>query len=338
MLQNEVEAYMLVVVVTEPTFLVGAEQSGSTLLRLMLDSHPEIAFAEEFEYVVDAVTQDGRLPSTAEFSQMVSMSRTFEASGFSIDESIPFPELVSGFLQTRQQKKGAPLVGATIHHGFSRALWIWPNARFIHLVRDPRDVGPARIREGFSGNVWHALDNWVRAEDEWATLVQKVPADRVITVNFSDLVADYHSTLTDLCRFLGVDYTSQMLNYAHDTDYREPSPTLAGDWRRYLDEKDIRLAEARVGQRLVELGFEPSGLPPLELTERDRLRLRRQDRVGRAVKRIGSYGVRLTAADIAARAIGSEDMQNSLRLRFNEVERTSQKKSWSDDAKYRTSR
>ena len=329
---------MLVVVVTEPTFLVGAEQSGSTLLRLMLDSHPEIAFAEEFEYVVEAVTHDGRLPSTEAFGQMVSTSRTFGASGFAIDESIPFPELVDGFLRSRQQKKGAPLVGATIHHGFSRALWVWPNARFIHLVRDPRDVGPARIREGFSGNIWHALDNWIQAEDEWATLKRMVPSERLMTVRFSDLVADYHTTLTGICQFLGVDYTSQMLNYAQDTDYREPSPTLAGDWRRYLEEKDIRLAEARVGHRLIELGFEPSGLPPLELSERDRMRLRRQDRVGRAVKRIGSYGVRLTAADIAARAIGNEDMQNSLRLRFNEVERTSKKKSWSDEAKYRTSR
>lgn len=338
MLQNEVEGYMLVDVVTEPTFLVGAEQSGSTLLRLMLDSHPEIAFAEEFEYVVDAVTNDGQMPTSAEFGQQLAMSRTFANSGFAIDESLPFQDLVSGFLQSRQQKKGALLAGATIHHGFSRALWVWPNARFIHLIRDPRDVGPARMREGFSGNIWHALDNWVRAEDEWATLAQKVPADRFITVRFSNLVTDYHSTLTAICQFLGVDYTSQMLNYAQDTDYREPSPTLAGDWRRYLDEKDIRLAEARVGHRLIELGFEPSGLPALELTERDRLRLRRQDRVGRAVRRVGSYGVRLTAADIAARAIGNEDMQNSLRLRFNEVEQTTRKKSWSEDAKYRTSK
>ncbi|MEM9652762.1 MAG: sulfotransferase [Actinomycetota bacterium] len=324
--------------VTEPTFLVGAEQSGSTLLRLMLDSHPEVSFAEEFEYTVTGVSADGCLPTTAEFANSVATSRTFGASGFTIDDSLPFTDLVSGFLRSRQEQKGALLVGATIHHGFSRALHIWPNARFIHLVRDPRDVGPARIRAGFSGNIWHALDNWVRAVDEWSAVEELVPADRRMTVHFSDLITDYHTTLTGICQFLGVDYTSQMLNYAQDTDYQEPSPTVAGDWRRYLDDKYVRLAEARVGERLTEQGFEPSGLPPLELTDRDLLRLRRQDRVGRAVKRIGSYGVRLTAADFAARAIGHQEMQQSLKLRFNEVEQSNRMKSWSDEDKYRTSR
>lgn len=338
MLQIRVDLDKLVEVVTQPTFLVGAEQSGTTLLRLMLDSHPEIAFAEDFGYVVDGVSHNGSLPTAADFKARTDSSRAFAASGFTIDESLPFQDMVSGFLQSRQQQKGALHAGATIHHRFSRTLWIWPEARFIHVVRDPRDVAPARVREGFAGNVWHALDSWVKVEDEWATLSHQVPADRLMTVRFSDLVADHHSTLTAICRFFGVDYTSQMLNYALDTDYQEPSKNLAGDWRLYLDDRDVQLVEARVGRRLVELGFEPSGLPPIELREKDRARLRRQDQIGRTIKRLGSHGVRLTMADFAARAIGNRGMQESLRLQIDEVERLSRKKSWSDEAKYRTSR
>ena len=37
----------------DPVFLVGSERSGTTLLRLMLDHHPEIAFDKEFDYMVD---------------------------------------------------------------------------------------------------------------------------------------------------------------------------------------------------------------------------------------------------------------------------------------------
>ena len=45
--------------VPAPLFLVGSERSGSTLLRLMLDHHPEIAFAREFDFVVDRVSATG---------------------------------------------------------------------------------------------------------------------------------------------------------------------------------------------------------------------------------------------------------------------------------------
>lgn len=337
MLQIRVDLDTLVEVVTQPTFLVGAEQSGTTLLRLMLDSHPEIAFAEDFGYVVAGVSGDGTLPTSTEFTSRLDLNPAFAASGFAIDDSLPFEDLVTGFLHSRQRQKGALHVGATIHHHFSRALTIWPDARFIHVVRDPRDVAPARVRQGFAGNVWHALDSWVRVEDEWTSLAERLPAERYMTVRFSDLVADHHSTLTGVCRFFGVDYTSQMLDYARDTDYQEPSKSLAGDWRLYLDDRDVQLIEARVGHRLSRSGFEPSGLPSVELGDRERTWLRRQDRFGRTWKRFGSYGVRLTVADFAARAIGNEGLQESLRFQIDQVER-SRKKSWSDQAKYRTSR
>ncbi|MGL5077751.1 MAG: sulfotransferase, partial [Waterburya sp.] len=38
--------------IKQPIFLVGAERSGTTLLRLMLDNHPQLAWCYEFEYAV----------------------------------------------------------------------------------------------------------------------------------------------------------------------------------------------------------------------------------------------------------------------------------------------
>ncbi len=90
---------------TEPVLLVGAEQSGTTLLRLMLDSHPEVAFAEEFHYAVDAITADGRYPSTVEFGARLALDRTFATSGFHFDPTLGFEEMVNGFLLSRQRQK-----------------------------------------------------------------------------------------------------------------------------------------------------------------------------------------------------------------------------------------
>lgn len=48
--------------ISKPVFLVGAERSGTTVLRLMLDHHPQIAFNNEFEYAVDLVSDEGKWP------------------------------------------------------------------------------------------------------------------------------------------------------------------------------------------------------------------------------------------------------------------------------------
>jgi hypothetical protein len=303
----------------------------------MLDSHPEVAFAEEFHYAVDPITEDGRFPTTIEFGARLALDRSFATSGFHFDPTLSFEELVNGFLISRQRQKEALVVGATIHYGFARALHLWPRARLLHLVRDPRDVAAARMAMGLAGTPWHAVEHWIRSEDEWAAVSVRLPPHRQMTVRFDDLVRDHHSTLTAVCRFLGVDYTGQMLNYVTDTDYQEPNPNLAGDWRDTLSGRDVRLVESRVGSRLLAAGFLPSGQQPLEVSDRYQSWLRWHDRAGRIASRAQRFGVRLTVADLAARAIGNEQMQRTLRARFNQVEMDLRKKSWSD-AKYRTSK
>ncbi|MEL7520985.1 MAG: sulfotransferase, partial [Cyanobacteria bacterium J06553_1] len=48
--------------VAQPIFLVGAERSGTTLLRIMLDHHPQQAWCHEFEYAVDLLDESGGFP------------------------------------------------------------------------------------------------------------------------------------------------------------------------------------------------------------------------------------------------------------------------------------
>ena len=278
--------------VKQPVLLVGAEQSGTTLFRLMLDSHPEVAFAEELHYVTDSIGADGRFPSAIEFGSRLALDPSSASSGFRFDPELRFEEMVDAFLTSRQRRKEALVVGATFHHGFSRALHLWPDAKFLHLVRDPRDVARARMAIGLSGNPWHAVAHWIRAEDEWAEVAHRLPPERRLTIRFSDLIADYDTTLTVVCRFLGVDYTGQMLNYVHDTEYQVPNPNLAGDWRDTLSANDVQLVETRVGHRLVDAGFPPSGQESVAVSDRYLEWLRWQDRAGRIVSRINRFGLR----------------------------------------------
>ncbi|KJV06249.1 sulfotransferase [Methylocucumis oryzae] len=45
-------------------FICGALRSGSTMLRLMLDHHPNIVNPGEFDFLFDYMYEDGSFPST----------------------------------------------------------------------------------------------------------------------------------------------------------------------------------------------------------------------------------------------------------------------------------
>jgi hypothetical protein len=323
--------------VISPTLLVGAEQSGSTLLRLMLDCHPDIAFTEEFDYVVAGIGDDGSLPSPLETQAIFSIDRAFAASGFQLDPDLDYRALINGFLESRRRKTDAQVVGATLHHGFSRALHLWPDARWIRLVRDPRDVASARVKLRRAGNCWHGVEPWIQAEDEWTTLRPTLQPGSYIEVSFEELAQDHHSALSRVCRFLGVPYTGQMLDYTADTDYDLPHRRQVAEWSHALDPEEVRLVEARVGERLERAGYQRSGLQETRISDLRRTWLDWQNRGGTFLGRTRHVGIRLTMADLAARSLGHEKLTRSVQAKVNEAETRTRKKSWSD-GKYRTSR
>ena len=312
-----------------PVFLVGAERSGTTLLRLMLDSHPDISMIEEFEYVTDLVGDDGSYPDMARYGRYLETNRIFNGSGFTFRDDVGYRELVDGFLRERQQQAGAGIAGATIHFGFAKALKLWPDAKLIHILRDPRDVGPSVIAMGWAGNLWWALNKWIEAEQEWDRVAPTLPDDRKLTIRYADLVGDHVGTLTRICRFAGTEYTDEMLAYAEQTDYDLPDPTKASGWRRKLSASEVQLAEAKIGLDWLQAkGFEPSGHPPITVGRLRREWLRWHDRKGKLQVRVDVYGLRFTAADLLARALGNERWQRSLRLEAAEVQKTRLRRSW----------
>ncbi len=84
--------------ISKPIFLVGAERSGTTVLRLMLSHHPQLSWCQEFEYVVDQVTNEGRFPNLDQYYEWLETHRVFQARNFKIDHTLDYVELVNSFL------------------------------------------------------------------------------------------------------------------------------------------------------------------------------------------------------------------------------------------------
>ena len=303
-----------------PTFLVGAERSGTTMLRLMLDHHDALAWANEFEFSVDEMNNPQGWPALSGYLETLSTHRIFQAAGYTVDPALDYPDLVRSFLEQRRTRNGKTHVGATIHRHFDRTLRIWPEARFIHIVRDPRDVAPSCIQMGWAGNVWTGIARWVDAEDTWDRVCAVVPPERRVEVRYEQLIEDPKPDLERICALIGLDYTDAMLTYPEATTYGAPDPRQKEKWRTKLSPREVQWIEARVGDRLSARGYTPSGEPHRPPSAPEALWLGLQDRVGRFRHSVGVYGWRLRLADMLTRRLGLEQAARRVRLRINEID------------------
>lgn len=308
-----------------PCFLVGAERSGTTMLRLMLNGHPQQAWCNEFEFIVDHLTAPGCWPDLQGYYKLLDTDRIFQSYNFQVNRQLSYPDLVKDFMRQKQVRDRKEQVGATVHRHFDRLLWIWPEARFIHLVRDPRDVAPSCIGMGWAGNVWTGVERWREAEDLWTTLKAKLTSDRYLEVRYELLLQDPEAVLTQVCQFLGLSYSAQMLRYPDYTTYDAPDARYAQKWKQTMKKKDVQLVEAKVAHLLVERGYELSGYEMLSLSSPQKKLLQVQDRLARIQARIRSMGLPLFVADYIIRRLGVEPWQRAMRLRLNALEQAALK-------------
>lgn len=305
----------------EPMFLVGAERSGTTLLRLMLDHHPEIAFFSEFEFAVERMDESGRPPDLAAYHAWLRSDRLFLDSGFRIDPALPYPDLVRSFLEQKRRCDGKARCGATVHKAFDRLPHVWPSARYIHLLRDPRDVARSAIPMGWAGNLWCGAERWVEAEETWQRLEDALPRDRWLEVRYESLVREPQAELERICAFIGVAYHPHMLSYPETTTYPAPDPAVAERWRASLSTDELSLVEARVGPLLEARGYAPSGAPVVAPTASDRRRLERQDRIARVRFRIDRFGPWLFVLEFVTRRLGLARLHGQVLRRMHVITR-----------------
>jgi hypothetical protein len=244
----------------------------------------------------------------------------FRASGFALDPSLDFPGLARDFLRQQRARDGRELVGAVVHHHFDELPRIWPRARFIHLLRDPRDVARSWIEMGFAGNAWSGAGGWLAATEAWSRLRAAVPSERCLEVRFEDLVRDAEPVLRRITDFLGVAYDPAMLQIERDTTYRRPDPSAARSFREGAPEREVREVEARVGPRLAESGYAPSGLPPLRIGRFRELALRVGDRWGRARFAWRRIGPGLWAAAVVSRRLPFLRLRERVQLRIDAIQ------------------
>lgn len=285
----------------------------------MLDGHPQIAFLLEFHYAVSQMPEVLGWPDLNEYYSYLETDYTFKDARLTIDKSLNYPKLINSFLCQKQDRDGKPLVGATVHYQYDKLLRIWPDAAFIHIIRDGRDVGRSVMELGWAGNMYVAVQRWIDAEALWSRLRQELGAGQSIEVRYETLVSEPESTLREICKFAGVPYHSAMLEYpSRGNTYASPSPKGIGQWKTKLAPRQVQLAEARIATMLTERGYELSGYPPLEVTRVMQKQLWFQNRLACVMAHHRQSGTALFLAEVATRRLGLRSWQKRIARKLDE--------------------
>ncbi len=302
--------------IEQPIFLVGAERSGTTLLRLMLDHHPKIAFLYEFEFAVDQIDEQGHYPDIQQYHNYLAYHRIFLGTKFDIDRQLDYVALINSFLRQKQTRDNKLLVGATVHHKFQHLSKIWPQAKFIHLIRDGRDVARSNMQMGWAGNMYMGVERWIEAELIWRQMAKQLPPEHQLSLHYETLIHSPESVLKQICEFIGVDFDSEMFSYTQKTSYSAPDPKILQRWRK-LPQKDLQLVECRIANMLTERGYPLSNHPILADSAGLKLRMKIDNRARNILFRIKRYSFRLWLADLLSRRFGLQKWQQQVRLKMN---------------------
>jgi hypothetical protein len=279
----------------------------------MLDRHPQVAIAGKFEFLIDAISADGRFMKRDAFVRSLSLNGIFQRSGLTIAPGLNFTGIAHDFLDQIAAIKNAAIRGATVHQHFDRLLWLWPDARFIHLVRDGRDVALSTLPTGRAGTVWRGIRWWVEAEHLWERMEHKLPIERQLTVHYEKLTSEPERELRRICQFLGVAFSPELLRY----DASEVHATPVGKWRD-ADPADVAAAEYEGARWLLQHGYVLSGrVRPPSLFRATLLRL--QDRYRIARYRRNLFGKRLWGRSLYVSRFGSRKAKARLALEMKAV-------------------
>ena len=271
-------------------FVVGCPRSGTTLLQRVLDSHPDLAVVNEAQFVPRVLDDRGLDAGATLTPAMVAEARSYrrfqrlelpdDAVEQAAARSSTYREFVSALFDAVAAARGKRKAGEKMpdYVRFLPLLGdLFPDARFVHLIRDGRDVTLSLLNWARGGKGPGRYLLW--GEDPvgtsalwWAQRIIEGRRDgaalgpRYQEVCYEDLVRDTEGVARELAGFLDLPYAREMVRFHEGRQRHDPAlsakdawlPPTAGlrDWRRDMHERDVELFEAIGGDVLSSLGYE----------------------------------------------------------------------------------
>ena len=274
----------------EPIFIVGVGRSGTTLTRLMLNSHPNISIPYESHFITkytEGYDCSGELttpeireqlidsllnePMLSKWNHEWNRLQLLEAA----EDEPSLSGIVASFYKQYASAKGKTRWGDKSDYldRLPKINQLFPTAKYIHVIRDGRDVASSVLkldwgpRDIIAAASWWNDHVWLgRRLGEW------MGPEQYLEVKFEDLVLDTESQLRRICDFVCEDFSSEMLEYyrtqnneiPHDrtglhynTD-QPPKTSRTFAWKTEMSKADAAIFQRYGGRMLMECGYATS--------------------------------------------------------------------------------
>jgi Sulfotransferase family len=270
--------------VTPFPFLVGCGRSGTTLLRAMVDAHPDIAVPPESHFIValargsfDRQSFLDHLYASKRF-ELWELDRPVVEAGLARAAPAAYPDAVravfASWAATKGKHRWADKTPGYVLH-IPRLAELFPEAVFVHLVRDGRDVAASFLELGWAGTIEEAALHWKLRVRRGRRAGARLPAGRYHELRYEELVADPEPALRGVCDAVGLAFDAAMLDHragaaevarttSHPGYHRHLAEPVRDvrDWRSDLTPSQQARVELVAGPLLAELGYPASGARP----------------------------------------------------------------------------
>jgi hypothetical protein len=275
-----------------PIFVAGPDRSGTTLIYALLASHPNISMVRRTNMWRYFYGRYGDLSISDNFERCLNdmvhynRMRHLKPNAERIRNEFWLGKPSYGRLFALFHRHNAERVGKlrwgdkSLHteHYADKIIAEFPNAKIIHMARDPRDRYASIMKRHAESKSrpGATTGRWLFSMRVAKRNLDKYP-DNYMLLRFEELASDPEETMQKVCRFIGEEFTTELLSMEGAGDYRERggnssfenhgrgviSTSPIGRFRKVLSDYEVRYIQLFARDFMDRFGY---SLEPVQLS------------------------------------------------------------------------
>jgi len=270
-----------------PVFITGCQRSGTTLLASMLGSHPNYVATPECQFKVNLASfldSYKQLDKNAIKLAFDYLNHHFRFLIWDID--LNEKTFFENFLEYNLRSIVEYIVKEYAIQKFNKNPTVWfdhdpesfkyrsiifkhfPDAKFIHIVRDGRAVAASMFSLDWGpNNSFCAARKYKKNINQLLQAESELGSEKMLRIKYEDLLSSPVETLKLICDWLQIEFhlnmplakgiiTPEYTKLQHKLVNQKPNKTRSDNWKQKMSDKEIRIFESIAGNLLENLRYE----------------------------------------------------------------------------------